>query len=94
MRRLSSVHIVLAALVTGSMLSLLASRAPDGLEKVAHNAGLLDHAGVSFHALLSNYAVPAVAYGPLSHSIAGIVGTLLVFVVLYALGYGLVRSKH
>lgn len=74
------------ALICAGLISLFASSFPDGLERVAENLGFLEK-GEGEPVLKSpipDYVLPGIENEKLATSIAGIVGTLLVFVV----GYG------
>jgi cobalt/nickel transport system permease protein len=78
------------ALALATFVSPFASSSPDGLEKVAEDKG--------FHALaegsvvwkdspLPDYRMPGVESAGVSTSLAGIIGTVLIF----ALGFGIIR---
>jgi cobalt/nickel transport protein len=75
-----------AALAVGGLLSLAASPAPDGLERVAEDQGFLARAAVKplLAAPLADYLFPGIANPRLATALAGFLGTL----VLFALGYG------
>jgi cobalt/nickel transport protein len=85
-KTISSTHIIMGALFVGAVLSLFASSSPDGLEKVGENVGFFQHAAFAFHALIPDYAFPGIAHDVLATSLAGVVGTLLVGVILFVLG--------
>ena len=59
---------------------------PDGLEKVAGSLGFVQRAQAAapLTAPLPDYQLPGVAHPSLSTSLAGLVGAVLVFVILYA----------
>ncbi|TAN38727.1 MAG: cobalt transporter [Verrucomicrobia bacterium] len=57
---------------------------PDGLEKVAARLGFEHHAANMLHAPLSDYAVPGLKSEKLGTILAGIIGTLAVFVLAWA----------
>jgi hypothetical protein len=75
-----------AALAVGALLSLAASPAPDGLERVAGEQGFLGRAAEAPPLLppLADYLFPGIADPRLATGLAGFLGTL----VLFALGYG------
>jgi cobalt/nickel transport protein len=84
-----------AALAVGGLLSLAASPAPDGLERVAENQGFLSKAAGKplLVAPLADYLFPDIANPRLATGLAGFLGTL----VLFALGIGVgwaVRRVH
>ncbi len=86
MRARSWVWIMVAALAVAALAAPFASSWPDGLEKVAEHLGFASRAQAtpSVAAPLPDYQVPGVAQSGLSTALAGILGTLLVFVLLYA----------
>lgn len=65
--------------------SFFASGDPDGLERVAEDTGFLDRGIPNPFDLLPDYTVPGVD-GTLSTILAGIIGVIIVFGLLYALG--------
>lgn len=77
---------LIVALICAGLISLFASSFPDGLEKVAENLGFLEKGEGEpiLKSPIPDYALPGIKNEKLATSIAGIVGTLLVFVV----GYG------
>ena len=79
------IYLAMAALLIGGGISLLASSSPDGLEKVAEDKGFITTAlEYPFTTLMPDYAVP-VANEYLATALAGLVGTALVFVVVFGL---------
>ncbi len=73
-------------------LSPLASSGPDGLEKVAENGGFAGLArGAPFQAI-ANYAFPGIESPVMAAILAGLVGTLLVFGLMYGLA-SLIRAR-
>ncbi|MBW4455771.1 MAG: energy-coupling factor ABC transporter permease [Nostoc indistinguendum CM1-VF10] len=80
-----SVPIVTIFLIAG-VLSLFASAWPDGLEKVAENAGFIDLAEkvrVSVPTPLADYGIEGL--GPIGTSIAGLVGAAVCFAVAFGI---------
>lgn len=79
---------LLLALAVAAFLSPFASSSPDGLERVAEDKGFLHFAeGIEMiRAWMPDYVFPGVANEGLATSLAGIVGTVLVFIVIYLLG--------
>lgn len=65
-------------------LSLLASTHPDGLESVAEELGFAAYAQPG-HAPLADYLVPVLGETPLSGSVAGVVGVVVVLLMTVAL---------
>ncbi|MBD2246200.1 energy-coupling factor ABC transporter permease [Nostoc sp. FACHB-888] len=80
-----SVPIVTIFLIAG-VLSLFASAWPDGLEKVAENAGFIDLAEkvrVTVPTPLADYGIEGL--GPIGTSIAGLVGAAVCFAVAFGI---------
>jgi len=77
---------LVVALILGGLISLFASSFPDGLERVAENLGFIEKekGEPTLKSLIPDYAIPGIKNEKLATSIAGIVGTLVVFSV----GYG------
>lgn len=75
-----------------ALLSPLASSAPDGLERVAENKGFLGLAGGSPFQVITDYVFPGIHNEALATIIAGIIGTLILFGMVYGLAWLLVSS--
>lgn len=86
------VSVVLAALLA-LFLSPFASSWPDGLERVAHTLGFLEKSQVVISAPVADYLLPGIKNERLATSIAGGVGTLLLFAMGYAIALLARRSK-
>lgn len=80
-----------AALVIAGGISYFASPSPDGLERVAEDAGFLGRAIEPMFTILPDYTVPGLP-AALSNGLAGIIGTLATFGVAFLLGRA-VRSR-
>ena len=65
--------------------SPLASSYPDGLERVAEDHGFIYRAAEPLYHIIPDYVFPGIPDEALATTVAGLVGTLL----LFALGYGL-----
>jgi len=78
--------------VGAALLSPLASASPDGLERVATDQGFLQRAQSAPFTLLSDYTIPGLN-GGISTVIAGIVGLLIVFALVYGVTL-LVRGRN
>lgn len=76
------------------VLAPLASPDPDGLERVAEDQGFLEQAQSAVYAVLPDYAVPGVSNAALSTVIAGLVGVLIVFALMWLLARVLVRRER
>ncbi|MBU1912714.1 MAG: PDGLE domain-containing protein [Candidatus Omnitrophica bacterium] len=77
---------LLIALLLAILLSPFASPWPDGLEKVAEDKGFLEKGEVqpSFTSPIPDYSWPGIGSEKIATSMAGIIGTLIVF----GMGYG------
>ncbi len=69
-------------------LSPFASSWPDGLEKVAEDKGFLARQGGKnvFAALVPDYLFPGIRDERLATAVAGVSGTLLLFVLSFGMG--------
>lgn len=70
-----------------TLLSPLASGSPDGLERVAEDKGFVDSAQDPSYEIIADYLFPGVENQAAATVLAGIVGTVIVFGVGYALAY-------
>jgi hypothetical protein len=77
--------LVLALVV--AFLAPLASSQPDGLERVAEDAGFLEQAQDAPYEVLPDYLFPGIRNENVATIASGVMGTLL----LFGLGYGLAR---
>ena len=77
---------LIVALICAGLISLFASSFPDGLERVAEDLGFLEKGEGEpiLKSPIPDYTLPGIKNEKLATSIAGIVGTLLVF----AVGFG------
>jgi len=73
--------ILWCALWGAGILSLFASSAPDGLEKVARKKGFLGRGVSLVSGLMPDYAIPGIPHGLLAASLAGVIGALAVFLL-------------
>ena len=67
-------------------LSPLASSSPDGLEKVAENQGFVGLEHGSPFELLAGYLFPGIHNETLATILAGVLGTAVLFGLVYGLG--------
>lgn len=74
------------------ILAPLASSDPDGLEAVAEEHGFLAAARDAAYAILPDYTIPGLD-GSASTILSGLVGIVIVFVAMWALGRTLARRK-
>lgn len=77
---------IIVSLFLAGLISIFASPWPDGLEKVAEDKGFLEKGEVEppIKSPIPDYVFPGVKNEKVATSIAGILGTVVVFV----LGYG------
>ena len=73
-------------LIIGGVISLFASGSPDGLEKVAEDKGFAEEAEESSFEIMPDYTVSLIGSEVVSASLAGIIGVLLMFLLVYGLG--------
>lgn len=85
------VGLLLALIV--ALLSPLASPHPDGLERVAEDAGFIERAREAPYKIIPDYAFPGIANESVATILAGVVGTLIVFGLTYALAWVLRRRS-
>ena len=85
------IGLVLAIAV--AFLSPLASGWPDGLERVAEDAGFIHKAQDAPYQLIPDYVFPGVSNEAVATILAGIVGTLIVFGLSYGTAYVLHRRE-
>lgn len=76
--------LILALLL--AVLSPLASSSPDGLERVAEDQGFIERARDAFFNLIPDYVLPGIPHEALATILAGVIGTLLIFGIVYGLG--------
>lgn len=83
--------VFILSLFVGGALSLFASSAPDGLEKVAESQGFIGNTMPNFFAFIPDYVMPGID-GWLSTSLAGVSGSLIVFLVISLFGKWIYRA--
>ncbi len=78
---------LLIAVLLALVISPFASSFPDGLERVAEDRGFLEKGEVepAVKSPIPDYLMPGIKDERLATSIAGVIGTLLVFGVTYGL---------
>lgn len=87
------VGLALAALVV-VVLAPLASSDPDGLERVAIDAGFAEQGTDATYEILPDYSVPVLGDGPLSLIVAGLIGILVVAAAVWLIGRLLARRTQ
>jgi len=76
-----------------AVLAPLASKLPDGLERVAQDHNFAGKAAEPAFSVMPDYAFPGIDNETAATIIAGIIGTLLLFGIVFCLA-GILRSKH
>jgi len=79
-------HTALLISVGLALLSPLASGSPDGLERVAEDRGFLGLAQNSPFQVIADYVFPGVHNEILATVLAGVLGTAVLFGLVYGLG--------
>ncbi|MFH1086748.1 MAG: PDGLE domain-containing protein [Chloroflexota bacterium] len=76
----------LALALVVAILSPLASPHPDGLERVAEDKGFIDRAQESHLKIIPDYVFPGVGNEAAATILAGVVGTLVMFGLMFGVG--------
>ena len=82
----------LAVCLGVAAFSPLASSSPDGLERVAENEGFIGLAREAPFQLIADYVFPGVENETLATMLAGLIGTLILFGVVYGIAW-LTKSR-
>lgn len=90
---------ITAALLVGTFLAPLASVHPDGLERVAEDAGFIDKATSFFdiNFLIPDYAFPGIESSFWQTALAGIAGVIFmaaIFFLIYILVYFIGKKRN
>jgi ABC-type Fe3+ transport system permease subunit len=83
--------VIAAALVV--ILAPLASSDPDGLERVATDAGFIERAQNFFSGLLSGYKIPGIDDPVVSTILSGLLGIAIVVALVFVLGRVVARRR-
>lgn len=78
-------HIALVICLAVAFLSPLASSSPDGLERVAEDHEFIAAAQDAPFQVIAEYMFPGIENEALATILAGIIGTILIFGVVYGL---------
>ncbi len=87
-----AVGLGIAALVV-VILAPLASPDPDGLEAVAGEHGFLATAQDALYSIIPDYTVPGIDDPVVSTILAGLIGIVVVFAVMWLVGRTLAKRK-
>lgn len=85
--------IALGVALVLAILSPLASSSPDGLERVAEDKGFLELAGDTPFQIIADYAFPGIENEALATIVAGIIGTLILFALVYGITWLIVSNR-
>ncbi|HHY99312.1 MAG TPA: hypothetical protein GX509_11305 [Firmicutes bacterium] len=88
---------LLVAIFLACVLSPLASSFPDGLERVAEDHGFLakTEGAATFPSPIPDYSFPGVGSSALATSMAGLLGTIVVYLLVHLVGRLTdMRGKH
>jgi hypothetical protein len=86
-------HFALIASLLLAVLSPLASSSPDGLERVAEDKGFIDQAHNAPFQVIADYVFPGIKNEALATILAGLLGTIVIFGVVYGLAW-LIKSRR
>lgn len=75
--------------VAVTLLAPLASGSPDGLERVAEDAGFIERAQDAPYAIIADYVVPGIQNEGLATILAGIIGVTIIYALVAGAMYGL-----
>jgi len=86
-------HVGLWLCLLVAVFSPLASSSPDGLERVAGDKGFLNLAHEPPFQVIADYVFPGIENEALATILAGLIGTLIIFGVVYGVAW-LIRSRQ
>ena len=75
--------------VSVTLLAPFASGSPDGLERVAEDAGFIERAQDAPYAIIADYVVPGIQNEGLATILAGIIGVTVIYALVVGSIYGL-----
>ncbi|MDI6639350.1 MAG: PDGLE domain-containing protein [Methanocellales archaeon] len=86
---------LIIALVLAGVISPFASSLPDGLERVAIDYDFIElgEGHEVMHSPMPDYVVPGISKETLATSLAGLIGTLMMFGLVYGIGKALKGSS-
>ena len=84
--------ILAVSIILALFISPMASKSPDGLERVARDSGFDSHAREG-RGPFSQYTLPGVTLAKASTALSGLMGTLLAFGTVFLLA-ALLRGRH
>ena len=87
-------HIGIIVCLLVAVFSPLASSSPDGLERVAENEGFLGLAQDMPFQFIADYVFPGVENEVVATILAGLIGTIILFGIVYGLAWLLKSRKE
>ena len=87
-------QIGLIACLAVACLSPLASSSPDGLERVAEDKGFIGWGQEAPFQVIADYVFPGIQNEALATILAGLIGTLILFGVVYGMAWLLKSRKE
>jgi hypothetical protein len=84
--------VFLAVALLLAVISPIASAWPDGLERVAQDLGFIEKAQDAPYEIIPDYAFPGIGNESVATVVAGIVGVVVVFLVMWGVA-ALLRRK-
>ncbi len=76
-----------------AVLSPIASKFPDGLDRFAEGYSFVDKASEPAFTVISDYSFPGITNEATATIVAGLLGTLLLFGIVFGLA-SILKSKH
>ena len=86
--------IALLVCLVVACISPLASSSPDGLERVAEDKGFIGWAQEAPFQVIADYVFPGIGNEALATILAGIIGTIVLFGVVYGMAWLLKSGKR
>ena len=87
-------QIGLIACLVVACLSPLASSSPDGLERVAEDKGFIGWGQEAPFQVIADYVFPGIQNEAVATIVAGLIGTLILFGVVYGVAWLLLLRKR
>lgn len=81
------------ALLVGGILSIFSSTNPDGLNRVAFDTGFSTQQASAIKGIFPNYGIPGISPAWLAKGLAGFLGTLFVFAIIFGIPWLVSRIK-
>jgi cobalt/nickel transport protein len=92
MKKTIFIMLIISFIIAG-IVSWFASPAPDGLEKVASDKGFIEKVVEPAYKIFPDYTIPGLNKF-LSNCVAGIMGTIVTFLLVILIGKAVSRRKN